>query len=241
MRVTRLLLAIAAYALLGLFTSVLFALGVAWARVPQHTFQPDVVASVKLDPPENIGGTLFIANWWAMDDQRKFGERTIAWFAMLSATELNEPVTGRPRFYPAIDAFLDREYLSDVKERSLTRRDVITARAYGWPAYCLWEGETVDGANYKLTDWRWHKLSYGGVEIATSGGGTKYLPTLPLWPGMLLDIFVFACVWGAFFLGPGWLRRALRRRKGLCPQCGYDIRSLSAITPCPECGPSENR
>lgn len=59
------------------------------------------------------------------------------------------------------------------------------------------------------------------------------LPFLPRWPGAAVNTLVFT---GAWFTGPAVLRTlrgALRRRRGLCPRCGYPAAGLAA---CPECG-----
>jgi hypothetical protein len=61
------------------------------------------------------------------------------------------------------------------------------------------------------------------------------IPLIPLWPGFLLN----ALIWGfPVLLVPlvKSLRRARRRRGGLCARCGYDLRSGS-LSVCPECGP----
>jgi hypothetical protein len=44
------------------------------------------------------------------------------------------------------------------------------------------------------------------------------------------------CVWGAVVVGPGVVKRAVRRRRGLCVVCGYDRRGLDVGGVCPECG-----
>jgi hypothetical protein len=62
------------------------------------------------------------------------------------------------------------------------------------------------------------------------------LPTVPLWPGFLVD----TAFWGgaAFVVwsvrgGAGFVRRGVRRRRGRCVRCGYELKGLAV---CPECG-----
>jgi hypothetical protein len=59
------------------------------------------------------------------------------------------------------------------------------------------------------------------------------LPLVPVLPGLAVDTALFAFVaWLALF-GHGSLRRTLRRRRGRCPQCAYE---LGGLVTCPECG-----
>jgi hypothetical protein len=44
-----------------------------------------------------------------------------------------------------------------------------------------------------------------------------------------------AALW-ALFLLPARLRQTLRKRKGHCPHCNYDLRATLPSQPCPECG-----
>jgi hypothetical protein len=59
------------------------------------------------------------------------------------------------------------------------------------------------------------------------------IPWLPLWPGFLVD----TAFWGgaAFIVCsvPGFVRRGVRRRRGRCVRCGYELKGLAV---CPECG-----
>jgi hypothetical protein len=59
------------------------------------------------------------------------------------------------------------------------------------------------------------------------------LPTNFIWPGFLVD----TAFWGgaAFMVwsAPGFVRRGVRRRRGRCVRCGYELKGLAV---CPECG-----
>ena len=55
-----------------------------------------------------------------------------------------------------------------------------------------------------------------------------------MWPGFAINtVFYAAILWLPF--APFQLRRYLRRKRGLCIKCGYDLRGDFAAG-CPECG-----
>lgn len=61
------------------------------------------------------------------------------------------------------------------------------------------------------------------------------IPLMPLWSGFLADSALFGATWFVMLFGPGMVRRGIRRRRGCCPMCAYDLRrNLDAG--CPECG-----
>jgi len=62
------------------------------------------------------------------------------------------------------------------------------------------------------------------------------LPYRPLWRGYLLNSLVWTLPIFVIMLLPSPIRRSLRRRRGLCPACAYDLRATPAGSPCPECG-----
>ena len=61
------------------------------------------------------------------------------------------------------------------------------------------------------------------------------LPLRPIFPGYLIDTLFYSAIWLALFVGPGAARRTIRRRRGRCPMCGYDLRG-DLESGCPECG-----
>ncbi len=67
-----------------------------------------------------------------------------------------------------------------------------------------------------------------GFDLAYS---TRVIGRLPLWPLVLL--FGGFLLYRALFHGP--IVRRMRRRRGRCAACGYDLHGL--LQPrCPECG-----
>ena len=62
----------------------------------------------------------------------------------------------------------------------------------------------------------------------------RALPCRPLALGFTADTAIFAALWSLIVLrGPAI--RAFRRRRGLCPACGYDLTGNTTGV-CPECG-----
>jgi hypothetical protein len=68
------------------------------------------------------------------------------------------------------------------------------------------------------------------------------LPVEPIWPGFAINTVFYAAVLWVLIAGPGAVRRLVRRRRGRCTRCGYDLRGQVAASGfngkivCPECG-----
>jgi hypothetical protein len=73
------------------------------------------------------------------------------------------------------------------------------------------------------------------LQLSSRATGRVFLPLRPLWPGLAADTAIFAGVWTLFVGTPWAIRRGVRRRRGRCPACGYDLRGQAAAG-CPECG-----
>lgn len=73
--------------------------------------------------------------------------------------------------------------------------------------------------------------------LADDAAWRRRLPTTILWPGVLVNTFLYAAVLAALFLGVGSLRRACRRCCERCITCGYSLAGNTSGV-CPECGSS---
>jgi len=104
----------------------------------------------------------------------------------------------------------------------------------GWPArafsgryYADVRSRNSEGVIH-LPDW---------IVQATRGKSRFDLPIKPIWPGFAINtIFYAAILWMPF--APFVLRRHIRRKRGHCIKCGYDLRGTSGGggEVCPECG-----
>ncbi len=105
------------------------------------------------------------------------------------------------------------------------------------------DGSPVVLAKYLVATVGW-PLNCGSYEFsfsmpaASPGGGSSWpnaLPLRPLWPGFAVNTLFYAAILWLIIPGPFALRRLIRRRRGLCPACGYDLRHAEHQA-CPECG-----
>ena len=78
--------------------------------------------------------------------------------------------------------------------------------------------------NLNLAAWLWH-----------IGFVPRAVPARPIWTGFAVNTFFYAMLLWLIIPGPFAVRRLFRRRRGLCPACGYDLRH-GEHEACPECG-----
>jgi hypothetical protein len=62
-----------------------------------------------------------------------------------------------------------------------------------------------------------------------------YLPMSVLWSGFALDTAFYDAIALTLWSAPAVIRCRLRRARGRCPACGYDLTGASSAK-CPECG-----
>lgn len=124
---------------------------------------------------------------------------------------------------------IEREYSrAKKKPRELVTfvagSDSLWIRSAGFPLICVEMGAYV-GPEMPSTE-------YGFLRLHKD---VRTLPASPLWGGLAVNTACYGAAWYPLLAVPGILRARLRRRKGKCGACGYDMRGLTAAT-CPECG-----
>ncbi len=109
---------------------------------------------------------------------------------------------------------------------SLSRR--VVRRDYGWPARCLHRTDTLS---------IWDLLNRRNASNASMAQQAWWRdqPRAVTWPGFLINTLVYAVVLWFLWSTPFATRRLIRKRRGRCVRCGYDLRGAEHDV-CPECG-----
>jgi hypothetical protein len=112
----------------------------------------------------------------------------------------------------------------------------------GWPCTAFWGWKMTESGLPNNRNDAGGVAEVRALRSLSWQTGRIELPYLPVWSGLAANTALFALVWWGVIAGPGVLRRSWRRRRGRCPDCGYDLRGLPGqhITTCPECGKRSN-
>jgi len=186
---------------------------------------------------------------WAVNQMRSIGWRRTDWQCI---DFLQEDASDTRRENFLADIYSPREYGEDPRAgmrrvrpklgsvefdgNGLPISTIEYAVGFPWPA--LWCGLYEENPTLppEALGWRggialWPPITGAYRSSAELGA----LPYRPHWPGLLGNLGVWTLAWvGVLVAVPAWCRHR-RRRRGWCPQCGYDLGgAINAI--CPECG-----
>ena len=106
--------------------------------------------------------------------------------------------------------------------------------SYGVPMLAMW---------YRYRTHLAPSVTYtvrGGIRVASyriggPSGEPGILPIRLIWPGFAINTIFYAAILWLLTLGPFTARRMIRRKRGHCIKCGYDLRG-DVSSGCPECG-----
>ena len=103
----------------------------------------------------------------------------------------------------------------------------VLEEAYGWPLNCMLSVRKSIPSTL---------LVVNGIPITTTVVRVfepNMLPTHPIWRGLLVNTSLYALSTWFVIFGRILLRNSIRRKRGLCIHCRYNVRELPV---CPECG-----
>lgn len=165
------------------------------------------------------------------------------WSPVTNPTEVSRPGSDHPLAqallqYDDFDTFTVHRAsgFGWQRERIVARRPTIPGThgtlhrvGAGWPLHCMeghwrrFEGHAGDEYIAQLPEWP-------GVQRNAS----PRIPLRPMWAAVLLNAVLLGLPLHLAFAYYG-MRRTLRRRRGQCVHCGYDLRN-SPQQRCSECG-----
>ena len=115
----------------------------------------------------------------------------------------------------------------------------VMEQAAGWPLLCLRLDESRFYGDDRAS--RYSKTR-GRLELPWfEPPWRNAVPYHPIWPGFAINTLFYAAIVWVLWSSPFTARRMIRRKRGLCIKCGYDLRGTSGGGSggggvCPECG-----
>jgi hypothetical protein len=115
----------------------------------------------------------------------------------------------------------------------------VETAAYGWPLRVVrCRGAFLSVAGDSSSFKRGASDGLGNFDnpwVASPAWGIAWKP---IWPNLLASAALYGTVMWMSVAMVGAVRRVLRRQRGSCAACGYDLRGLGAGM-CPECGAAQ--
>lgn len=134
--------------------------------------------------------------------------------------------------------FAEVPYWSNLYLKQLTPKEGIIIEARGWPArafLCRFEYSDSIDAYIPLDGIHVSNHKYTFPNGPETSPPPIVLPLIPIWRGFFINTIFYTAIvlilWSSSFAS----RRMIRRKRGLCIKCVYDLRG-DISTGCPECG-----
>jgi len=126
--------------------------------------------------------------------------------------------------------------LKEIVNEAARSGSIYEAEANGWPFLTLrWSAKTECFPKYLPNEPR-HAIHIVARNIPFARLPLdRLIPLFPIWPGFAINTIFYAALLWLLTLGPFTARRMIRRKRGCCLKCGYDLRGKSE-SGCPECG-----
>ena len=135
-------------------------------------------------------------------------------------------------------AFFDYPMVKPGRGRPYSSPVFVIRDRTGWPFRCLqaekWLVNDSFGRQYQA------RYAVATVPVSFQWSAwlitdTRPLAVLPIWPGFAINTVFYAAILWLVIGGPFALRRHLRRKRGHCMRCGYDLGHADHRA-CSECG-----
>ena len=232
---------------------MLLNLAVAWTLAivrpgndPDTGFDDEL--SARLDDEDFTGGGDATAQAWSYLGGFEFNGEGIGWeFHILEFSNSDQLQFNASETAP--------ELIRSVPMPDVAQILVVSHNATGWPlpafrgAVVARSGPSTDDTALIRNDvWRAVLVPFGAWTMTDEEkdytpydeasrvfyGWDTILPLSPIWPGFVVNTVFYALVLGGLFFGPGAIKRARRRKRGLCPVCAYPLKTDGDV--CSECG-----
>ncbi|MCH8824757.1 MAG: hypothetical protein IH984_14760 [Planctomycetes bacterium] len=113
-------------------------------------------------------------------------------------------------------------------------------RGWGWPCSSMWSEYFLDFSVPAKSGWNFTSgIDPRGLGLSSTRQYNdpfpRILPVRPIWPGFAINTVFYAAILWLLTLAPFTARRMIRRKRGCCLKCGYDLRNVEHEK-CSECG-----
>ena len=249
---------------LSLLLGCVATIGIAWSlayfidvegwAMARNNITPDIFAPIEAEGDDYLGSD-YRHLWRSLEDEG------IDHAGMVELQEYRLPgvhlvilAAGNFRHGPEIEPALESplaslpgwcdDYLMGKLRSVVDDEDWVSTQVQGvgWPWPALWCAPAI--ADPMGSDEIFHP-AVGGITLGNRPPPywhalrVRTLPLRPIWEGFAINTVFYASVLWMLMLCPHTLCRMIRRKRGRCIKCAYDLRGTSGgdfSTGCPECG-----